>query len=62
MADGVCIVCAVTYTVGVSDGNADQETVELIGDQLAEEVLDKDREGDGLIVTVSVVVVGAVKE
>jgi hypothetical protein len=60
MADGVCIVCAVIYAVGLSDGNADQETVELIGDQVAEAVLDKD--SDGLIVTVSVVVAGAVKE
>ena len=46
-ADCVCIVCAVTYTVGVSDGIADQETVELIGDQVAEAVLDKDCDGDG---------------
>ena len=53
-ADSVCIGGRVTYTVGVSDGTADQETEEVIGDQVAEVVL------DGLIVTV--VVAGAVKE
>ena len=46
-ADGVCIGGRVTYTVGVSDGSADQETEEVIGDQVTEAVLDKDRDGDG---------------
>lgn len=53
------MVYAVLYAVV---GIADHETVELIGDQVAEAVLDKDRDvlPDGLIV--AVVVAGAVKE
>ena len=56
---GVSVVYAVLYAVV---GIADHETVELIGDQVAEAVLDKDRDvlPDGLIV--AVVVAGAVKE
>jgi hypothetical protein len=76
-AVGVCIGGRVVYAVGVSVvyavlytvvGIADHETVELIGDQVAEAVLDTDLDADSdgipdeLIVTVTVVVAGAVKE